>query len=261
MKHNETQNTKQNLLNSTDLFNNNGPFAPKTPSKVLGPLLVYQNEDNHTDNNVLGPVPMPNISLSENPFYNNHTMQIHDIPKTNKNSTHSNKPLFVTPPPPPMPQIPNMPSQNYFPNHIDDQVPPYLVNSQSPTKSHIAIHGKGNPDELLQFINQHPEIANYPPGSVLEIHNVPPNAKPNQMNPQHNGQNVIPYLIQQNPNINNELPPGITLEQILQEIHKSEHPPSVPYHVPQFPRHDNDFLAQQSGPIMLNRQNITKPGW
>lgn len=93
----------------------------------------------------------------------------------------------------------------------------------------IHIVGKGDADDILSFINNHPELTNYPSGSVLEIHKVSPkNPLQNQIfiNPQmSNGppvrhQHLLHQIAQQGP-LSMALPPGITLEQILEDLHKN----------------------------------------
>ncbi|EFA07109.1 putative epidermal cell surface receptor isoform X1 [Tribolium castaneum] len=172
----------------------------KTPSKIMGPLLVYKNHNKTDNKNPLEPFTPPNLPQDENPYY------------------HKNeKDKFLGP---------------YNPNYKQNKKP-----------------GLGNnQDELLQFIHQHPEITNYPSGSVVEIH------KPSFNNrPQH----FIPYVIPQNGH-SDDLPPGITLEQILQEVHKNANPNG---HILPFPNHFTNgpvLLAPQS-PI-LPRHNATFPG-
>lgn len=162
---------------------------------------------------------LPNLSPDENPFYHK----------------NENKEEFQGP---------------YNPNYKKTQQKGQKPKpTQQPTKKPLA-----NQDELLQFIHQHPEITNYPSGSVLEIHNVP---KPNFVTP-NRPQHFIPYVIPQNGHTD-DLPPGITLEQILQEVHKNANPNG---HILPFP--PNQFnngpvlLAPQS-PI-LPRHNLTYPG-
>ncbi|KAJ8960312.1 hypothetical protein NQ318_004038 [Aromia moschata] len=81
---------------------------------------------------------------------------------------NKNASLFITPPP----QVEHNNNENYIPNDINPHTP-FLPTQPPPVQSEINIHTHSNPEELLQFIHQHPEISNYPSGSVLEFHNVP----------------------------------------------------------------------------------------
>ncbi|XP_050296437.1 putative epidermal cell surface receptor isoform X2 [Anthonomus grandis grandis] len=165
-----------------------GPaFLDRQPSKVLGPLAVYENEDlNNVD-----PLDKPRLKPEENPFV-----------KT----------------------------------HLDDQ-------------HEIAIHGHGGPDDLLQFLHQHPEIHGLPSGSVVEVHKVDP-SKANQFL-QINDINGALHGNEKPPGVPLVKRPGhredISLEEILQELHKNVNPngqqggPLVP-----FPHNPPTFGGQQT---------------
>ncbi|RZC41146.1 epidermal cell surface receptor, partial [Asbolus verrucosus] len=238
------------------------PFALKAPSKNLGPLLIYANKGENKsaggDHSPLHPLKTPSISSDENPFFYkdnkdketflgpfspNHKKPISDKkPKPSKDGL-----MFVTPPP----------DENYIPN----QETPYLGHEQNvknPSQGGKVPQIHQNPDELLQFIHQHPEISNYPSGSILEIHNIPTKTPV----PTYHGrpQQVVPYVVPQ-PHIEG-LPPGITLEQILQEVHKNAHPHGTPPHVIPYPNQYSNgpvLLAPQS-PVLPNRHNSTYQG-
>lgn len=234
-----------------------GSLAEKKPSKVLGPLLVYSNDEQEHKP----------LSPDENPYFSKNQFtspeKISDTADKTKHNDMSRPPkpvsnsVFVTPPTPsknkPVKQIP---------------IPPFIP--QEPPKQHFALNDKNTPEEILQILHQHPEFNNYPPGSVVEVHNfsphpqnpvLPPYANQNGImghgNPQH-----IPILVQNSVGQHlNELPPGVTLEQILQEIHKNINPhqqsPILNYPGPQGPL----LIAQQSGPVIPSRPNASVPGW
>ncbi|KAG5875174.1 hypothetical protein JTB14_007836 [Gonioctena quinquepunctata] len=280
----ETEIDKGQTKNSTKTYA--GLFTPKTPSKVLGPLAVYENSDTYPNasDTIMEPHPKPKIVSDENPFYhkqgpsNKHNMK----PSKDKNNNYlgplsptymdknKNKKgsVFVTPPP--LEPIPGHEENNIF--SVPKTETPPLKPHQNSDHSEIEVHGHGNPDELLQFINQHPEISNYPSGSVLEIHSLPPSVpKPgsppfvNQGKPQIH---LVPYLVPQNSpgeNVNNELPPGFSLDHILREFHKNTQSQSNPQ-IPFSPFNSNGINrpplpGQPSGPIIPNRHNASFPGF
>ncbi|KAJ8953045.1 hypothetical protein NQ314_007420 [Rhamnusium bicolor] len=256
--HNQTESDSKGQIakNSTDSYM--GSFAPKPPSKVLGPLAVYTNEDSDQNiaNNSLGTNYKSKISPYENPFYHKSPLPHKpDITKSNfskdKNSEYlgsfdpktgglntkpskdvknkiSNKSnsYFVTPPP--LAEQSVNENVNYFPNYLTPPTP-FLSTQRTPGKSEIELHSQSSPEEVLQFIHQYPEISNYPSGSILEFHNLPSSSIPKQP---FNNQgfstskpkiHLVPYIVPQNSDgqpVNNDLPPGISLEQILQEFQK-----------------------------------------
>lgn len=264
-------------------------FHPsKVPSKVLGPLVVYANNDNATSNDPLKHLKKPVVSVDENPFYHKDkdskkateatetaTSEFNPyLGPVNQNfplSAKGNKGSKVNPKVKTKPSLPGEQNEN--------QISAQIVPQAHPNKPIIEIpsHDKQPPEEILHIINQHPELANYPPGSVLEIHNIPnrpnnhPFINPNSILSQHPARQpqIVPYIVpsdhQGRPLPNNGLPPGVTLEQILQEIQKSEqpHPPYVPYqHYPE--NNGHIFVAQQSGPVLPTRplRNSTiNGGW
>lgn len=323
--------------NNTDTYHYFGPFASlptKKPSKILGPLLVYTNKDNTTNEvpDNIYPVVEPTVAPDENPFFHkdipliptrkpegNDEVIIKEIKKPvikkpikedTDTPTNDNFPPYIGPINPDFknPAVPSKPNnkggknpdkgkpnknagtfvtppstlhENYIPEynhpgvpfqHAEDYPMPnkQKIPKQPPNTHQVHIHGKGNPEEILQIINQHPEFANYPPGSVLEIHNVPNGAqRPQFVNP-----NTIinqrpgrpPYVVNQDQQPS--LPPGVHLEHILQEIHKNN-PQSnsfipFPTHPQQYPtQHDGQiFFTQPNGPIFNNRplHNVTQPG-
>lgn len=191
-------------------------IAQNTPSRNLGPLLIYENSDNKTTRN------SSHFSLpaDENLYYHKESFLGPGNPiykKSNKNQ----KPLFVTPPP----------NENQIPNL------PFKKPSNSP-------------DEILQFIHQHPEISNYPSGSVVEIHKLP--TKPT--NPFMNGRPphqimptyAIPHQVEES---------GLTLEQILQEVHRNAQLPGQ-IHEPLIPFPSNNY---NNGPILVAPQSPIVP--
>ncbi|XP_045483153.1 putative epidermal cell surface receptor isoform X2 [Harmonia axyridis] len=220
----------QNKTNSTDHKTPQGILAPfglnptKPPSKTLGPLLSYANPTHPNDTRY-------DSSPKDNPFV--HTPPNHDkdpitnlvgteTPEGANRATKPSESILVTP----LPPTSTLPTENDNLN---------LVEEKTPTKPHglvpqqIHIVGKGDAEDILSFINNHPELTNYPSGSVLEIHKVSPkNPLENQIfvNPQRPNGPPVPYqhflhqMAQQGP-LNMALPPGITLEQILEELHKN----------------------------------------
>lgn len=264
---------EQNSKNTTKNI-----FAPKTPSKVLGPLAIYQNEDvnSMTSSDILGNTNKPKLTPEENPYYHQQNIPYpkpDTKPKPIKDKTTNyissskpekvvNKkvPLFVTPPP-----LDPSESNNRIPNSPGGK----MSIPQNAVKSEIEIHGNGNPEELLQFINQHPEISNYPTGSVLEIHKVPiaANQKPTNFPPNTKSQiHLVPYLVPTNaagePN-HNDLPPGFSLDQILKEFHKNSQPQS---NIPMISRppfvgsNGPVIVPQQTGSVLFGNQNNTHKG-
>lgn len=250
-----------------------GSFLPKTPSKVLGPLVIYQNENVNVlePNDTLNILHKPKIIPQENPYY----QQQMPYPKTEikiktikdktinyisplKPDKSGNKktPIFVTLPPP-------IPIDNRIPSSSEANIP-IRNNPQNAIKSDMKIQGHGNPEELLQFINQHPEISNYPSGSVLEINKVPTHVEqllggspPITKSQIH----LVPYLVPTNSagELNhNNLPPGFSLEHILNEFHKNSQPNSrVPLvnHPAFLGNNRPDIVPQQTG-----YQNNTQKG-
>lgn len=147
----------------------------KPPSKILGPLAVYENEapiNNQID--------FPTRPAAQNPFIQNGTKQI----------------LL----------------QN--PGHR------VLGSAQ---------------DHLLKLLQQHPEISDLPSGSVLEIHEVSPNHPEKAPKPplsRHPAQDI-------------------SLEQILQDLHKNIHPhANDPHsHAPSFQDLDWDTIRSKTANI------------
>lgn len=243
------------------------PLLPtKPPSKILGPLLVYTNNQEDPGSTKNDSVQRPSkVPHEENPYYHM-GQEFHEVTNDDDNDFDYNE----GPPPPPPPvaatkhkskpqlslgEIPKKSKPNAKgakpgkPNPDLDY--PYLVQEQRPKQpgqpSQVAVHGKGDADELLQFINQHPELTNYPSGSVFEIHNIPDH-KPQYVNPATRP--VVPFVYE--PPGHPGLPPGLNVDQVLQQIHKQQqqhhHHPNQPF-VP-FPQNPNGLF----GP------NVTQPG-
>lgn len=166
--------------------------------------------------------------------------------------------IFVTPPPQQFNEN-NIPSSSYQ--------KPIPTSPQDVIKSEFEVHGHGNPEELLQFINQHPEISNYPSGSVLEIHKVPVPVAQNPINIHSNPKSqihLVPYVVPTNaagePNHTN-LPPGFSLEQILNEFHKNSQPqPHIPLVSPFVGSNGPVIIPQQTGSVVFDNKNSTKKG-
>lgn len=119
-----------------------------------------------------------------------------------------------------------------------DRVRPPLVIPQSnipyQQSQYNTVH---RPEEILQIINQHPELANYPSGSVFEIHNYDPNVKyPDnpRLPPGLNSVNRPPYLMNQvdpgmhfNNNNNNNYPNNYPIDQIIKHVQNGQLPPGL----------------------------------
>ncbi|KAF2879948.1 hypothetical protein ILUMI_26236, partial [Ignelater luminosus] len=279
------------------------PFAltpTKTPSKILGPLLVYTNKEPENNNTLIKEIPeiqlLPNISTEENHYYtskgdskkhsfyglnpkkpeqNNKEVDIPYLgpllptypPTANKQTKPGNKikPNKVAnthfiPPNDEQPQYPFMPPMN---QPVMPSKQPEIINSNP----HIEIHGKGDPDEFLQFINQHPELSNYPSGSIFEIHNIPPtheqkpgipqHINPNSLLTQTNNRPAIPFVIQQHPQ--EDLPQNINVEHILQHIQKNSFVPFPNAHMP--PNNGQLLITAPNGLVIPTRPqpNFTRP--
>lgn len=104
-----------------------------------------------------------------------------------------------------------------------------------------------NPEEILQIINQHPELANYPSGAVFEIHNYPPDVSHKPVNPEYLNpqikypqnpirrpppQNQSPlgsYLINQiDPGNSNNFSPNLPIDQLLKHVQEGQMPTGIP---------------------------------
>lgn len=253
---------------------------------------------NASTSDVVKPAKKPHVSLDENPFYHKEKDKdnkkdknvIHFVPEGGHHNIDNGaqtdippylgpvvpnyqKPSKNTKPTPkikPKPSVPTPQNENYIPINSYPQQNPVL-----PTKpgmappSHVHIHSKGNPEEILHIINSHPELANYPHGSVLEIHNIPNNDRqkplsppylnPNSLMPQQppRQQGVLPYVVPGD-HTNIPLPPGVTLEQLLQEIHKTEQS-SVPYNP--YQQNGHIYISPQSGAVIPTRNSSYQGGW
>lgn len=284
------------------------PFAlipTKTPSKILGPLLVYTNKEPENNNTLIKETPeiqhLPNINTEENHYYLNNKgdSKKHTFYGTNPKKPEQNNKEVETPPylGPLLPSYPptavnnkqTKPGNKIKPNKVvnthfmppnDEQshypfMPPMnqpaMPNKQPEivnTNPHIEIHGKGDPDEFLQFINQHPELSNYPSGSVFEVHNIPPTHQQKQGIPQHinpnslltptNNRPVIPFVIQ---TPQEDLPQNINVEHILQHIQKNSF---IPFPNAQMPPPNNGplLITAPNGLVIPTRPqpNFTRPG-
>lgn len=235
---------------------------------MLGPLAVYINEDNDQTvvNNSLGVPHKLKANPDENPFYhkkpsplnphksstskpgsskdklndyldtpylgpfNPNSGKINSKPlkDTRNKIANKNHSVFVTSPPHTFAGNVYNQQEHYVPNYYNPP-PPHLAFDSTP--SHVNIHSHSTPEEILQFIHQHPEISNYPSGSVLEIHNVVPSdhvkqpfgnqGLPTVTKPKIH---LVPYIVPQTPDgqpILDNLPPGLSLEEILREFQKN----------------------------------------
>uniref|UniRef100_A0A6P7FGH2 Epidermal cell surface receptor isoform X1 n=1 Tax=Diabrotica virgifera virgifera TaxID=50390 RepID=A0A6P7FGH2_DIAVI len=229
-----------------------GPFSPSKPSKTLGPLAVYENGDSSKESNsVMGTATKPVVAIEENPYYHKKNGSKIDkssasTPSKSDKTKNTKTPVFVTPP-----------------STISSDIST-VKSVDSPIHSEIEIHGHGNAEELLQFINQHPELSNYPSGSVLEIHSIPTSSKqePNSIsNGDKSHIHLVPYVVPQNSageRVPSNLPPGFSLEQLLNEFHRNTLP-NGQGSLPPLPNINRPFLGPQSIPLP-NRSNISHPG-
>lgn len=247
--------------------------STKPPSKVFGPLVVYANDDKNlaeteSSTDSLKPVKKPHIVLDENPFYHKDKLNKNavkadevtydnlgnaatEVPYLGPLNPQTSKPVKTSKPA----IAKTKPKPNVFiAPTVENYVPQHNIPVMEPTKpiSPSQIPTKPTPEEILHIINQHPQLANYPDGSVLEIHNIPndnrqkPYINQNSLVPQQptRQQSVIPYVIPEHSGI--PLPPGVSLEQLLQEIHKSEQHAYVPV---QYQQNGQVFVVPQSPPV------------
>ncbi|XP_066249285.1 putative epidermal cell surface receptor isoform X1 [Euwallacea similis] len=151
------------------------------PTKILGPLQVYENSANSEDNQIdpLGAPHVPHLPPQENPF-------------TRPTDVKKNQTGLIMP----SGNLPELPL-------------------------HPAFH---SPEDLLQFVQQHPELSNLPSGSVLEIHSIPSKLPTGPAGPGHH---------------------DLSLEQILEELHKNVHPQN-----PLLPSlHNRTFIGHAAGGV------------
>lgn len=210
-------------------LNETKPVLPtKPPSKILGPLLVYANDKNESSSGVHPP---KLEAHEENPYYQM-GQEFHEVTDDNYSFDYNEGPVVK--------------HKNKHKPGTKGTKPEYPYVEQGPKRpppppTQIAIHGKGDADELLQFINQHPELTNYPSGSVFEIHNVPDNQRPS-----------VPLIFEQPTGHPSGIPPGLNVDHVLQHIHKHPSQPFIP-----FPHHPDGHLF-----VTAPRPNsTTQPGW
>lgn len=119
------------------------------------------------------------------------------------------------------------------------RIPP--VNGQVPFQP-SQFNSVQRPDEILQIIQQHPELANYPPGSVFEIHNYDPKF------PQNRPQVPInPYLMNQVDPTNNPQYSNIPIDQIIKHVQNGQIPPGLAR--PQLPFGQNSQQFAQNANV------------
>ncbi|KAK5647810.1 hypothetical protein RI129_002702 [Pyrocoelia pectoralis] len=281
-KYNESMETHEGKFQNPELTTPSDPFnitPDQSSSKILGPLVVYTNKDSDSKNPELNI--LPNITVDENPYYTkdhkkeyDHSMKNHAVVNEKNYESFKKKehgggslkdlPLFGSN------SEPSVLSSNtkYLnknksnktsnsPKHEPSNTflpTPFLPHKlfTTPATPHIALHGKGDPDELLQFINDHPELVNYPSGSVFEVHNIPNGQRTNN-NP------IIPYPLPHNPqHIGINLNPQLNVDNILQHIHKQA-PPYIPF--PQSPPSNGHLLiTAPNGLVIPTQQNLSQPG-
>lgn len=186
-------------------------------------------------------------------------------------------------------QIPLLPAtiSQGVPSKVSRPIGNVINENDLPGLNGVRIHAKGDPHDILQIINEHPEIANYPSGSVVEIHNIPQKQQQQFLNPnsiippngrqqqqqqhqqQQQQQHLIPYVINHQDISSSSNGGGIGLEQFLEEIHKNIQPQQnrqqqqIPYPINPNTNHYTDgqiFIQQQqqNNPILNTRnQNLT----
>lgn len=269
-------------------LSNSLPLIPtKAPSKILGPLLVYTNKESSQE--PLELELLPNITSDENHYYSKkeHHKPIHHNKNDEEHKDSAHKKAEFTKgtsevPPYLGPILPTATPVHIKPTKLSNKSKPNKILSETHfTKTatqqndtiednipsqhpQFEIHGKGDPEELLQFINQHPELANYPSGSVFEVHdahhqNQNTLSNPGVINPIHH-QQVIPYAI---PNSGDDLPINYNVDHILQHIQKNPQIFEIP-HDPQITTQNGHlFLTASNGLVIPTRlqQNMTQPGW
>lgn len=270
----DSKNTNNSFLNPIDTS------GDKTPSKTLGPLVIYENRGSNTSDAVTNKY--PTIVPDENHYYVKS--------KTNKvkpPQKMANEPILNQTPqkePSDLPQYSKANRQKDVVNKTKASSPsnndvrrPELQVPQRPEETYHhdigantnngQIHGNETPEELLQLIHQYPQIINYPPGSVLEIHDLPPQkhsqfVNPNTLTPDNPN---VPYIIgdhaQGRPPIISQ-PPGITFEHILHEITKNTNLPQHSFAGQNglVPNHNGQQLFLPQPALHFNSQRNTSQG-
>lgn len=104
------------------------------------------------------------------------------------------------------------------------------------------------PDEIIHVINQHPELANYPPGSVFEVHNY----NPNQPGAYPSNFPARPPLVP------NQLDAGFPID-LIKHVHNGQIPPGVAANYAPNPYAQFPFMNGQSQltPNRTGGQSIT----
>lgn len=240
---NDKPSKSKNKTNSFIPFNpNNSPIHPDDNNNEpnLKPDLV----DKYKNIKPEGPIyehsiPWP-VGPSRNPTKPiKEEVSIKPIPDTKPPSIISPFNPDIKPPPVKTKKGNKTTSNNA--NKQKDQFLPPLVSQQIPYDPHNPHYQNiQNPEEILQIINQHPELANYPPGAVFEIHNFPqdipqkpeyniPQNKfpPSRKPPSQHQTSHVPYLINQiDPNAN--YASNLPIDQIIKHVQEGQIPPGLP---------------------------------
>lgn len=256
---------KQTSFNHT-IIKKPHPISNKTDSGFTGPLLIYENEkpkninetsdlqNLHMDHENILPTPdgMPNVEEHpEGPPYQHIGTYSGpwSPPKQKPKDEVLVKPLddktsfigpfnpdFKMPVAPPKTKKGNKTTSN---NTVNKKRPPI---PQQPVFQQPQFTTAHRPEEILQIINQHPELANYPPGSVFEIHNYDPNQNFQRPYGQNQDPNR-PFLPNQvEPAVPNY--PNIPIDQIIKHVQNGQIPPGLsrlPFGQPQFAQNPNLF--------------------
>ncbi|KAF5273135.1 hypothetical protein FQA39_LY07625 [Lamprigera yunnana] len=247
----ENENTSNKTI--TDSIN---LVSQKIPSKIVGPLIIYKNKIQDPELNILSDKIIKNHSKD----YSNANRGViyEEVMETTKNKVEQTTIAHFVPTEIPPISItskspnrfkPNKTSYTpiVLPNYINV---PFLETPQKELTStaHEHNHDKDYAEKLLQFINDHPDLINYPSGSILEVHNV---YNDYQKNPLHSQQNnlistnhnpQIPYITpNQHQLAGFDIISPLSPNDILQQIHQP----------PPFFTSNNPILPQQ---------NFTQPG-
>lgn len=248
----KSENRKSNTKNAIS----SGQGKPKID--FHGPLVIYQNKDTYgkIEKNDKVTAFQPILTRDDIKMKPTQDKTINTI-NPSKFEKIENKKMyfFVTPLPP---------SESISP--ISNDKTSSTKTLQQTIKSETEVQRHGN-TQHSQFIAKYPGISNYPSGSVLDIHKTLPSVSQGQTDPPSvNSQiHLVPYIVPTNsagkPDYNG-LPPGFSLEQILNEFHENSKPKSkVPSLVdPPFIGNTGLVIQQESGSFIAENHNKSHKG-